>query len=187
MATDAEADASFSEVLPACAVTTHAAYPDGGTSDPCADSFPFGGALLGAERFSVSDEGCVGDDGAAGTEGPVGGMPLDGDYDLARFRSNIFGDERTRRTLRVFNGGTYIEWLADNEDPGADGGFDEFRYDTSVELSGNTLAVRRTCGPVTPTATYGFSAQGDSLTLFNYRNGSGPLDTIYGYQRVCWR
>ena len=174
--------------LDLCLVSSHAGYVDGGTQDTCVDALDFGGARLAPERFSVSANGCVTSDAAAAAEGPEGGMLADGDYDLVRFRSNIFDDQQSRRTLRIFDGGTYIEWVVENEDPSApDGGFDQFRYDTAIDVSGNTLNVHHTCGPVIPTATYGFTAAGDQLTLFNYRDGSGPLDSIYTYQRTCSR
>jgi hypothetical protein len=177
----------LSTPLPACAVNGHAGYADGGTTDACGDALDFGGAELPPETFSLSAEGCVVSDAGA-PEGPAGGTLLDGDYDLVRFRSNVFASsEHSRRTLRVFDGGTYAEWLVENGDPTTDGGADNFRYDTGLQVSGNTLEVRHACGAVTPTSTYGFTANGDELTLFYYRNATGPLDSIYTFQRTCAR
>ena len=52
---------------------------------------------------------------------PTGGTLIDGDYDLVRA---VWGSEtrRTKRTIRISNGGTFFEWSIDQDDPQAASG-----------------------------------------------------------------
>jgi hypothetical protein len=171
---------------------------DGGTAQQCAaqstvDGGPTEcnqveatGAWCDGEAFTSDDGGVVDDDGGA-IEGPAGGALTDGDYDLIRYRTSPGGD-RTRRTLRVLNCATLIEWAIDYDDGST--GLTTIRADTTVNPSGNVLnIVAVTCVSANSTfntTSYGYTASGDELVLF-YTNAAGTLANVYTYQRTCTR
>src|SRR4051812_35632264 len=117
--------------LPPCGGTT----PPPGPVDPpgitAAGGFPHprapasnpldpSGAWVLPEVFTWGDAGAVSDGGVPGA--PTGGVVLDGDYDLVRVLYPNASTHTTRRTFRVFDGGTYIERAVLLQNPLADGG-----------------------------------------------------------------
>ena len=175
--------------LPACAISTRPSdpvNPDGGIASNC-NTLTFGADWVASE-MAIADGGIVADAGAM--EQPSGGMMLDGDYDLVRFRTGN-NMSRTRRSLRFFEGGTFMEWLVGSETPNGDGGV------TTGQVSINTrqqpsapdpFSVTFTCGNpelIGPDFTFSYTATGDELELFTYY--TGRLVTVYTYRRACAR
>jgi hypothetical protein len=181
--------------LPACAITTRPQDPvdtntDGGLHDPrthvCNTADPAGPWVV-PEGFIWGDAGAVSDGGPP--EAPLGGVVLDGDYDLVRilYPGPTFSKNPTRRTFRVFDGGTYIERAVLTQDPTVDGGMTEYWYDTTEAPSGTNFGSQSLCGAVASTDAY--TADGDNLTLFvdlSSEQGSSPIG-IDIYRRTCAR
>jgi hypothetical protein len=144
------------------------------------NAVPITGALVSAEAFSMGDGGAIVDGGVLET--PAGGTLVDGDYDLVRYRTT--GNATTRRTLRILSGGTRIEWAADIMSSAGSG---VVRYDTTVARNGNAIdIVSLTCGMLMATS-YGYTASGTDLVLFNYDPSTGNLVNVYTYRRTCRR
>ena len=139
--------------------------------------------------FVAADGGVALDGGAM--EEPSGGLMLDGDYDLVRYRHNALSGGRTRRSLRFFDSGTFIEWLVGVETPNADGGVtaDQVGIDTRQQPSAPTpFTVTITCGNpelLGPDISFSYTATGDDLVLFTY--SLGRLASVYTYRRACAR
>jgi hypothetical protein len=152
------------------------------TADPldCTD-FTATGAFCDVER------GIPGDGGIYVPGGdfivPTGGSIVDGDYDLVHFYATP-GDSSTRRTLRFFGAGTYIEWSADDSNPlPSDGGTTHYRFNTTATPSGNLLTdVVSSCIQGALPASLGYSANGDQLELIDFQARS-----LFVYQRRCTR
>lgn len=188
----ADGGAGMAGTLPACAITSRPAdpmdpTPDGGfhdvTSHQC-NSIDPAGPWVDSQLFGWGDAGAVSDGGAP--QSPRGGPILDGDYDLIRLQLPA-GTMRTRRTIRVFDGGRTIERAVFIANPSADGGVGEYWYNTSGTPSGTAVGGASSCGPVDATEAY--TADGDLLTLFVYQhtiNEPTPIG-IDTYRRTCRR
>ena len=178
--------------LPACPITTRPQDPvdtaDGGFHDPrthVCNAVDPGGAWVVPEAFTWGDAGAVWDGGA--TALATGGVVLDGDYDLVRVLYSSASKNPTRRTFRVFDGGTYIERAVLLQDPGVDGGMTDYWYDTTEAPSGTDFGSHSVCGGVAASDAY--TADGDTLTLFSL-GGSSPDSPPIGvdiYRRTCTR
>jgi hypothetical protein len=164
--------------LPACATVD--APPQTGDAGTC-ESFLDTGALVNPEPLTPGDGGVILDGGAF--EMPAGGAIVDGDYDLVRLQTNVAG--ATRRTIRVFQNGGFIEWVGALNATAPDGGAIEFLYDTHGHTAGSTLFIDQIlCEPV-GNESYGYTATGDELVLFaNTSSGIIGVDT---YRRTCNR
>jgi len=149
-------------------------------------------ALLGEECFVPSSDGGVAPDGGM-LQVPVGGTIQDGDYVLVRDQvsaDNCFGQDpgppSRARSVRVFGGGTYFEWVQSD----LQGTATQAWWDATGSTSGVIFTFSETCGSATLPATVGFTATSDELTLFFYGNQSfenGPLHIITTYRRTCAR
>ncbi len=176
--------------LPSCAIVDRPldpVNPDGGSVID-----PRGGTCSTIVVPSVSITAVVLATADGGAPAPVGGTVLDGDYDLVRWQTAA-GGSTTRRTIRVFAGGTYIEWALKQPDATAtgDGGILTEAYDTTMSYGGHTATfVSEDCGGGLSIHSYGYSASGDDLTFFDYQSGfdsNGTLLAIDGYHRRCTR
>jgi len=178
--------------LPRCAIQTRPADPvtgaDAAYADPrthgCNTVEP-GGAWITPEVFPWGDGGVPADGGVG--ERAAGGTVLDGDYDLIRLQLQASGGHRTRRTIRVFGGGTYIERGVLTENPSADGGVTGYWYDTTEAPSATNFNSSSVCGAVASTDAY--TADGDLLTLFVFLDNidePSPIG-IDTYRRTCTR
>ncbi len=191
--------------LPACEISARPADPtnrgaDGGlitsASGTC-NSIVLKGPWVDRGCFDRQGDGGVLDGGVF--EGPAGGVIRDGDYDVVSADSSLstgtcagggFGGGMTRRSIRVFGGGTYIEWAATNR--GIAGSAEtNLWYDTTMRVSGHTLTfVSYDCGDTFVVVSYGYTATADSFTYFAYSDnadGAGYLQTVVRYRRTCWR
>lgn len=176
----ASATGGTSGGLPTCAVTAEPHDPDAGVCN----SFAITGATIVPEPVVGTTNGITLDGGAVET--PMGGTILDGDYDLVRWQDNITGS--TRRTLRVFGGGTYLEWAGVDVAYYADGGNLDFRYDATEHVTGTSLVVDHTDCTDGPAADdFGFTVAGDELILFNTIGGGGSVAAVDTYRRTCTR
>lgn len=175
--------------LPRCAVTTHAQDPanDGGAVPAMCNTLEFGAGWVideGASTVPV-DGGLIVD---GGVEYATGGVIADGDYDLVRWQEMGAGGPQTRRSLRVFDGATFIEWRTDNQDSAPEPAALSYRFNASARASGTMLGISVVCGQVPITSGYGYSAGGDQLLLFYEGEPPGPtVFTVFFYQRTCTR
>jgi hypothetical protein len=144
------------------------------------------GPFCQAEPFVVTDGGEVEGDGGT-IPLPRGGTLIDGDYQLVRYRSVLSGAPPTRRTIALYTGGTYVEWVADEKAASTTSGGDRIlRLNTSMSASGFTWTVANVnCGSL-GTTEYFYTASGTELDLFDV-DASGSLENIYTYQRTCSR
>jgi hypothetical protein len=145
--------------------------------------------------FDRQGDGGIDDGGVF--EGPAGGTIRDGDYDVFLADGSLSSGScqasassgTTRRTIRVFGGGTYIEWAGTNRP--TTGSDTNFWYDTTVRASGHTLTfVSYDCGDVYTITSYGYTASADEFTYFSYSDnadGAGYLQFVVRYRRTCWR
>jgi hypothetical protein len=182
--------------LPPCAIATRpndpVNYQDGGGLATNCNTIVFGGSPQPPETFTTTNNGSIVGAGGA-LEDPVGGTILDGDYDLIRYRTNLSGIGPSRRSIRAFDGATFIEWLIDNYSAVTDGGINEFRMNTSEQPSGTDFTMFVfTCsnGGNDNAPRYRYSANGNDLFFFfysNFPNGVGPPDTVYTFRRTCTR
>ncbi len=189
----ASAVGGTSGALPACAVITRPGDPtddtgDAGILDPrthaCNGADPTGPWVI-PEVFTWGDAGAATDGGVP--EAPRGGVVRDGDYDLVRILLPNPSKNPTRRTFRVFDGGTYIERAVLIQDPTVDGGMTDLWYDTTEAPSGTDFGSHSVCGAVLATDAY--TADGDDLTLFVYAHtvqDPSPIG-IDIYRRTCTR
>ena len=169
--------------LPTCAIATRPNDPVG--TDPMCNTVAYGGDWVVPEMVVATDGGIALDGGA--TEEPLGGTILDGDYNLVRFRQNV-SQSPFRRTLRLFDQGTFFEWLNATEMPNADGGMTELRFNTSQQPSHPDLFMLTiTCAAsgLSAAARYGYTAVGNDLVLFAYLDGG--ITIVYTYRRTCAR
>jgi hypothetical protein len=156
------------------------AVPEGtADANDCTDFTP-SGALLYVQR------GIAGDGGIYVPGGdfivPTGGTLVDGDYDLIQFYGNP-DDFSTRRTIRLFGSGTYMEWSADNSNPPSDGGITHYRFNTTVTpQAGNMLKLVSSCILSALPYPLGYSANGDQLELIDFE-----AQSLFVYQRRCTR
>jgi hypothetical protein len=145
--------------------------------------------------FDRQGDGGVVDGGVFG--GPAGGAIQDGDYDVVNADSSLstgqctpkYSSGMTRRSVRVFGGGTYIQWAATNSSmSGAD---TSLWYNTTMRAAGHTLTfVSYDCGESFQVMSYGYTATGDEFTYFAYSDnadGVGYLQTVVRYRRTCRR
>ncbi len=170
--------------LPACAVATRPSDPIG--TGPICNTIAFGGDWVVPEIVAATDGG-VALDGGAIVE-PSGGTIRDGDYDLVRFATTVAGSP-LRRTIRLFEGGTFFEWLIASGPLDADGGSaTESRFNTSQQPTHPArFMLTITCANtgLTADASYGYTAVGDDLVLF--ARLPGDLAFVHTYRRTCAR
>ncbi len=189
--------------LPACEISTRPADPtnrgaEGGqitSSSGICNSIVLTGPTVVRGCFDRQGDGGVLDGGMF--EGPAGGAIRDGDYDVISADSSLSmgtcasstSSGTTQRSIRVFGGGTYIEWGAVNH--GTSGADTNLWYDTTMRVSGHTLTfVSYDCGDTFVLISYGYTATDDSFTYFAYSDnadGAGYLQTVVRYRRTCWR
>jgi hypothetical protein len=113
---------------------------------------------------------------------PTGGTLIDGDYDLVQFYGGIY-NQPTRRTIRLFNSGTYMEWSVDDDNPPTDGGVTHYRFNTTETPSGTSLGdLKSTCIPNAFGGELGYSANGDQLEIIDFYS-----EQLFVYQRRCTR
>ena len=179
--------------LPACAIVQRPADPvnsSGTTIDSrngTCNTLQLAGQPVASEPLDAVDAGVRQDGGTIETA--AGGTILDGDYDFVRWQ-DVPGRSAVRK-IRVFGGGTYIEWADSNVPaggPGPDGGFVNVWVDTTAQASGQTLTFSYTCG--TPlVASYGYTARGDDLIFFDYSSAAqgGTVFSVDTYRRTCTR
>jgi hypothetical protein len=176
----ASATGGASGGLPTCAITAEPHDPDAGVCN----SIAITGATIVPEPVVGTTGGITLDGGAV--EIPMGGTILDGDYDLVRWQDNITGS--TRRTIRVFGGGTYLEWAGVDVGFYADGGDLDFRYDATEHVNGTSLVVDHTdCSDGAPADDFGFTVAGDEIILFNTTGGGGSVVAVDTFRRTCLR
>ncbi|HEY4187217.1 MAG TPA: hypothetical protein VGP07_19225 [Polyangia bacterium] len=176
----ASATGGASGGVPACAVTTKPQDPGTGVCN----SITITGATVVPESVVGTSTGIVLDGGAFET--PMGGTIADGDFDLVRWQDDITGS--TRRTIRVFGGGTYIEWAGVDLAYFADGGELDFRYDTTEHVNGSSLVADSTdCTDGPAGDDFTFTATGEELILFNTIGGTGSVSAVDTYRRTCAR
>jgi hypothetical protein len=175
--------------LPRCGVTTHAQDPanDGGAIPAMCNTLAFGaGWVIDEGASTVPVDGGLKVDG--GVEYATGGAIADGDYDLVRWQQMGAGGPQTRRSLRVFGGATFIEWLADNQDTTPEPSVVSSRFNTNAAASGTMLGISVVCGQVAITSGYAYSAANDQLVLFYEGLTPGPtVFSVFVYQRTCAR
>jgi hypothetical protein len=178
--------------LPPCAIQTRPANPADGTDANFADprthlcnTIEPAGAWITPEVYPWGDAGVPADAGAGAR--PQGGVVLDGDYDLIRLQVPGSGGHRTRRTIRVFDGGTFIERGVLTENPSADGGVTGYWYNTTEAPSGTDFNSQEACGAVQSVDAY--TVDGDLLTLFVYLHTTSEPSPfgIDSYRRTCTR
>ncbi len=113
---------------------------------------------------------------------PAGGALIDGDYDLVQYYGGIYS-QPTRRTIRLFNAGTYIEWSIDNDNPPSDGGVTHYRFNSAQTPAGTSLGnLKGTCIPNVSGSEFGYSATGDQLEIIDFY-----AESLFVYQRRCTR
>ena len=124
-------------------------------------------------------------------------MIRDGDYDVVGADTSLsngqcppnYSSGTTRRHLRVFGGGTYIQWAAANR--GGSSVDTSLWYDTTMRAAGHTLTfVSYDCGDNFQIVSYGYTASDADFTYFAYSgnaDGAGYLQTVVRYRRTCWR
>ena len=173
--------------LPACAITTRPSDPASGTvsslSETCNTIVVSTNGVV-AELIASTDGGIVLDGGAIVT--PAGGTIQDGDYDMIRWQV-LLGTGLTYRTIRVFDGGTYIEWAYHQMDAILDGGFENVKFDTTVATEGDKLFYTYPCGGDIGIRDFGYTAAGNDLVLFDGGGDYGSIDSVDTYRRTCAR
>ena len=172
--------------LPACAITTRPDDPNADAGNVSAESGTCNTIVVttsgvAAESVLAADAGILLDGGTVET--PAGGTIQDGDYDLIRWQE-VYPGGVTYRTIRVFGGGTYIEWAVHQMDGTTDGGFENLKWDTTGTLTGSTMNLTFPCG-YDLRVGYDYSVVGNDLLLFDTRNGS--VDALDTYRRTCAR
>jgi hypothetical protein len=159
--------------------------PSGADAGAQCNDVAIAGPWCPVEALPTADGGVVPDAGPV--DMPEGGVLIDGDYELIRFRSSLTG--RRRATLRLSNAGTLTEWgmMVDQDTSGS---FETLRFNAPASRSGTRLNVaEETC--ITDNATfmatsYGYTVRGDDLLLFNI-DATGRVFNIYTYRRICTR
>jgi hypothetical protein len=191
---------SVPDGLPRCRLTSRPGDPtgDGGLADasrneagqPQCNDMTINGSWLDWEPFVAANGGITLPDGTS--EVPQGGVVVDGDYDLVRFRQNNVGTFRTRRSIRVFEHGTQFEWALDIDESPAFVGSGTFN--TTMTARGTNLNVDAVdCDSlmVFTTPRYGYTFDHDLLKLYVYDNPGAPktpeVGTANTYQRRCTR
>jgi hypothetical protein len=174
--------------LPACALTTRPQDPTDASvsalSGTCNTIVITTNGVAG-ELVGSTDGGVVLDGGATVT--PAGGTIQDGDYDLIRWQ-NLGGGGLTYRTLRVFDGGTYIEWAFHQMDATYDGGFQNLKFNTTPTTTGHTMTYSYSCGGDVGIHSFEYTADGNDLLLFDTGGrDQGAVDSLDTYRRTCGR
>ena len=173
--------------LPACAITTRPSDPTGGNvsslSGTCNTIVVSTNGVV-AETVGSTDGGIVLNGGATVT--PAGGTIQDGDYDMIRWQ-NLGGGGLTYRTIRVFDGGAYIEWAFHQMDATYDGGFLNLKFDTTTTIAGDTMTYTYPCGGDVGIRDFNYTAADNALLLFDTEGVGGSVDSVDTYQRTCAR
>ena len=88
----------------------------------------------------------------------------------------------TQRTIRLSASGSYTEWVVDQDSAQVDGGVMHYRFNATWTASGTTPTVTNVgCGG-TLSNSFGYTATGDELDLFNF-----SADAVFFYKRACAR
>jgi hypothetical protein len=174
--------------LPACAIATRPSDPAGSTisslSGTCNTIDVTTNGVV-AEQVGGTDAGIVLDSGATVT--PAGGTIQDGDYDMIRWQ-NTGGEGLTYRTIRVFDGGTSIEWAFHQMNADYDGGFQNLKFDTTSTPTGSSMTYTYLCGIDVGIRDFDYTAAGDDLLLlFDTAGHYGSIDSVDTYRRTCAR
>jgi hypothetical protein len=179
--------------LPACAVVTRPDEPDAGLTEEAAlsglcNSISLTGVpVVDTTMISAVDGGIELDGGAF--EGPTGGSILDGDYEMTSWMGT--GPGSTQRAIRVFGGGTHIEWAVQQPDVNQDGGVLDIRYDSTAVIDGHTLTFTYVCGGGIDIPSFDYAASGNQLTFFDFSqtviSGVYAYVSVDAYQRTCAR
>lgn len=152
---------------------------DGGVED----DLP--GPICASEAFTAAGDGGVFLDGGA-QEFPAGGVLVDGDYDLVRYRSSVSSGTTTRRTIAVYDAATYVEWAVEEIGEASTPGRQVLRLNTTMSAGGFTWkVVAVNCGSLVAMG-YGYTVRGTEVDLFNV-DSSGVVQNVYTYQRTCSR
>jgi hypothetical protein len=146
--------------------------------EDCSEFVPTG-AVITPERAVLGDGGIYLPGGELAS--PAGGTLVDGDYDLVRA---VWGTtmRKTQRTIRISNGGTFFEWVINQDDPQSTGATMHYRFNTTMSRSGTSLNKTAIGCDGTLSDTFGFTAAGDELELFNLN-----FDGLFVYKRSCRR
>jgi hypothetical protein len=157
--------------LPACLVAQEApSFTD------CSD-FDGTGDWVAPARAVLGDGGIYLPGGEMVT--PMGGRIASGDYDLVKA---WWGSSATptRRTMRVFDNGAYIAWVADNDESNRDAGIMHFRANTTATVANAVIQVDQVnCGSI---SSYSYTVSGEQLLLFNLSSNA-----LFTYQQRCAR
>jgi hypothetical protein len=173
--------------LPACAIQTRPNDPAGsgipGTDGTC-NTVPLTGPIVTAAPLDVVDGGAAVDGGPV--ERPTGGSIQDGDYDLIGWRNQAAVGSTMVRAIRVFDGGTYIEWAERYTFMGTT---NSYWIDSSGTPQSHTLPVGAACAQSELTSV-GYTAAGDTLVLYDFvgnADGVGALKSVDTFHRTCRR
>jgi hypothetical protein len=148
--------------------------PDGGLG-ACA-TYPINGDWCAYEPLMTSE----------GT--PAGGTVVDGDYDLVGIRRAGAVAGRERRTIRLLKPGglSQIQLAAQTDITGVV----EFRWSASLTPVGTFLYMSTifcSSNGGTPPLSYGYTASGTDLVLYERFQSTGELVFVYTYRRTCRR
>jgi len=146
--------------------------------EDCTDFAPTG-ALIMPEQAVPGDGGIYLPGGELAS--PAGGTLIDGDYDLVRVVWTQ--TRRTQRTIRISNGGTFFEWVINQDDLQTAGATMHYRFNTTMSQSGTSLNVTAIGCSTDLSDTFGFTAAGDELDLFNLSS----TNALFVYKRKCTR
>jgi len=158
--------------LPSCAVGAQTP-----SIQDCAE-FSETGDWVTSDRAVAGDGGIYVPGGEFVT--PMGGALANGDYDLVK---SVWGStmQRTRRSMRVFDGGAFIAWVVDVDASATDAGIMHFRANTTATVANNVIQVATSnCGATI--TSYSYTVAGEQVLLFNF-----AADALFTYQQRCRR
>lgn len=153
-----------------CAVPARTVLED------CTEFAPTG-AVITPEQGVMGDGGVYLPGGELAS--PAGGTLIDGDYDLVR-AAWAMRTTPTQRTIRISGGGTFFEWVIDQQE--LSGMMMHYRFNTAMAVSGTSINVTAIGCDGVLSNMFGFTAAGDELDLFNL-----SADAMFVYKRNCRR
>jgi hypothetical protein len=158
--------------LPSCAIGAQTP-----SAQDCSD-FAVTGDWVTSDRAVAGDGGIYVPGGEYVT--PMGGVIANGDYDLVK---SVWGStmQRTRRSMRVFDGGAFISWVVDVDDSATDAGVMHYRANTNATVANDVIQVTANdCGATI--SSYSYTVAGEQLLLFNF-----TADALFTFQQRCTR